>query len=383
MPIQLPRLLSSLDDSREQSSSAPPRRYGEEDPRTARRRAQAEGLRLTQRQRRWGALLLSSRELSRLAFVTLLLSASAHAGDILVTARGVVTDVSGGTPAAPFAGVAVGDPVEFYVEVIDAPFVNSPTFWEYETDPWHGGLRIGSAFLPTSSGGPGEVNLQNETIDAVTIGAPLAFPFVTGVTAGLLDFSGQFLQSPDISQVVGQTMTSSFPGAAILASSVNATIVRMEITTITFGVAACPLIGSNSCSTESNSTGFDAITYACGSAVASQNDVTLAAGALPSNAFGFFLCSQTAGFSSQPGGSSGNLCLAGAIGRFVGPGQIRNSGAYGLFELPIDLTRLPSPNGLVAGTAGQTWHFTAWYRDVSSTGAPTSNFSDRLSLSLE
>ncbi len=305
---------------------------------------------------------------------------TAAAGDILLTARGTVTGVQGGVPDAPFSNVAVGDLVEITAEAIDDPFVNTPTFWEYRTDPLRGGLRIGNAFHPSWSAATGVVNLQNETGDAVTIGLPLSLPFVTGTTAGLIDVSGQFLQSPDLSALIGQTMTTQFPGAAVLASTANPAIIQMEITSITFGVADCPLIGANSCDAENNSSLFSAVTYACGSEVAAQNDLTLAVGALPRFSFGFFLASQTSAFSAQPGGSTGNLCLGGAIGRFVGPGQIQNSGPYGTFELPINLTQIPTPNGFVTVAAGETWHFTSWFRDTAPAGTPTSNFSDRLSV---
>ena len=74
---------------------------------------------------------------------------------------------------------------------------------------------------------------------------------------------------------------------------------------------------------------------ASGSALVSQNDVTLVASALPQNSFGFFLASRTAGFVANPGGSQGNLCLGGSIGRYVGPGQIQNSGGTGAFSLAL------------------------------------------------
>ena len=98
-----------------------------------------------------------------------------------------------------------------------------------------------------------------------------------------------------------------------------------------------------------------------------------------SHAFGFFLTSTTQGLVMNPGGSQGNLCLSGAIGRYVGAGQIQNSGAAGGFQLAIDLTQHPTPAGLVQVTAGQTWNFTCWHRDAIG-GVATSNFTDGLSL---
>ena len=79
------------------------------------------------------------------------------------------------------------------------------------------------------------------------------------------------------------------------------------------------------------------------------------------------------------GGSYGVLCLGGAIGRFVGPGQVQGATASGTISLTLDLTQLPTANGLVGAGAGETWNFQAWYRDVSG-GVVGSNFTDGVSV---
>lgn len=129
-----------------------------------------------------------------------------------------------------------------------------------------------------------------------------------------------------------------------------------------------------------NSSGSPASIIAAGSPVVASNDVTLSTSNMPVNAFGFFITSQTQGFAGNPGGSEGNLCLGGAVGRYVGPGQIQNSGPSGTISLALDLTMVPQPNGSVAVIAGETWNFQAWMRDISATGNPTSNFSDGLQI---
>lgn len=134
-------------------------------------------------------------------------------------------------------------------------------------------------------------------------------------------------------------------------------------------------IGTNYCSPNANSTGGPGTIIATGSAVPANNNVVLAASGLPLNSFGFFLTSLTQGFIPNAGGSQGNLCLGGAIGRYVGPGQVRNSGATGSFSLMINLNQTPTPTGFVSVAAGQTWNFTTWYRD-SVGGLATSNFTD-------
>ncbi len=131
-----------------------------------------------------------------------------------------------------------------------------------------------------------------------------------------------------------------------------------------------------------NSTGNSTRITATGSNIVALNDVTLATSDMPNNAFGFFLTSLTQGMVAQPGGSLGVLCLSGAIGRYVGPGQIQNSGGAGGFQYMIDLNVHPTPTGIVQVQAGQTWNFQCWHRDTVG-GAAVSNFSDAISIGFQ
>ena len=128
-----------------------------------------------------------------------------------------------------------------------------------------------------------------------------------------------------------------------------------------------------------NSSGAPALMTLTGSPAVSMNALTLNCGSMPLNAFGFFLVSQTQGFVSNPGGSAGSLCLSGAIGRYVGAGQILNSGTAGSISLPVDLTMVPQPTGFVSVQAGETWNFTSWFRDAIN-GVATSNFAQGVEL---
>jgi len=140
-------------------------------------------------------------------------------------------------------------------------------------------------------------------------------------------------------------------------------------------------IGTNYCTANVNSTGATGSISATGSDQVANNNLSLVASDLPNNSFGFFLTSQTQAQVPNPGGSSGNLCLGGAIGRYVGPGQVLNSGATGTFTLPLDLTSTPQPTGLVSVQAGETWNFTTWHRDATG-GTTTSNFTDGLEITF-
>ncbi len=136
-----------------------------------------------------------------------------------------------------------------------------------------------------------------------------------------------------------------------------------------------PPLGARYCSPAvANSLGLRAEIEARGSAAIAAADFRLLASNLPPNSAGFFLCSRTTGILFQPGGSQGNLCLGGAIGRGVG-GAIVNSGFFGSFGVQVDLTALPQPAGSVPALTGETWNFQAWYRDAIG-GVATSNFTD-------
>ncbi|MEM1450286.1 MAG: lectin-like protein [Planctomycetota bacterium] len=137
-------------------------------------------------------------------------------------------------------------------------------------------------------------------------------------------------------------------------------------------------IGTNYCVANPNSTGSIGVTSATGSTTVSTNSFNLVADGLPNSTFGFFITSQTQGFVANPGGSQGNICVGGAVGRFQM--QVQNTGATGSITIPADLTAFPNPSmGTVAVMPGDTWNFQAWHRDSVGGGA-TSNFTNGLEV---
>ncbi|MCP5022820.1 MAG: VCBS repeat-containing protein [bacterium] len=142
------------------------------------------------------------------------------------------------------------------------------------------------------------------------------------------------------------------------------------------------LIGTNYCGPAIvNSSASPARMSATGSPLASVNDLTIHAEGLPLNQFGYFLVSNAGGLIVTPGGSQGNLCLGGAIGRLNQGNQIRFSGTTGTIELVVDLSMIPTPGAPAAVQAGEVWYFTSWFRD-NLFGFQTSNFSDGLEISF-
>jgi len=138
-------------------------------------------------------------------------------------------------------------------------------------------------------------------------------------------------------------------------------------------------VGTNYCTANVNSTGMTGLISGSGSVSVAANNLTLEASRLPLNAFGYFITSTTQAVTPNPGGSQGNLCIGGQIGRYTGPGQIKNSGATGSFSLLIDLTQTPTPTGFVSVASGESRSFQAWHRD-SIGGVATSNFTNGLAV---
>ncbi|MEZ6017524.1 MAG: FG-GAP repeat protein [Planctomycetota bacterium] len=142
------------------------------------------------------------------------------------------------------------------------------------------------------------------------------------------------------------------------------------------------IISTTPCTqTVSNSTGTIGLLDVVGSLVLVNNDATLIAHNLPPNSFGFFIASRASGVTVAPGSAVGNLCLTGNIGRYVAPGQIMSSGAFGRIELALDLSSMPTPSGSIAANAGETWFFQAWHRDAIP--MVVSNFTNSASVTWQ
>ena len=100
---------------------------------------------------------------------------------------------------------------------------------------------------------------------------------------------------------------------------------------------------------------------------------------LPTNAFGIVITSLTSGFLPNQGGSSGNLCVTGNIGRNVG-GNIFDSSFFGLSFVPVDMDVIPTSTQIVGIQPGETRYFQGWFRDQTGGGIPTSNFTVGLEM---
>jgi len=84
----------------------------------------------------------------------------------------------------------------------------------------------------------------------------------------------------------------------------------------------------------------------------------------------------------HPGGSQGQLCLGGAVARFLGAGEAGPASAAGVAALQVDLMDLPGWGASGRPEPGETLYFQAWYRDVQLGGGATSNLTEAVAVTL-
>ena len=128
-----------------------------------------------------------------------------------------------------------------------------------------------------------------------------------------------------------------------------------------------------------NSSGGAATLSTSGSVSVAANDLVIDAVSLPPGQTTLFLVSATQGFARKFGGSRGNICIGGAIGRLLG--QIQSADAVGRASAEIDVSTLAQPQGAVPILPGDTWNFQAWHRDIVG-GAAVSNFTDAVRVTF-
>lgn len=130
-----------------------------------------------------------------------------------------------------------------------------------------------------------------------------------------------------------------------------------------------------------NSTGDIASCWATGSHFVLDDSLTITGQGLPQNTFAFLLVGSREAFIESPGGSAGNLCVGGLLGRYRD--DVLSTGAMGRLNLAIDLGAIPGPFGAYEAESGTPLFFQWWYRDVDpAAGGATSNFSKALRVNF-
>lgn len=313
--------------------------------------------------------------LTLLSILTLASPPQGFAFDVQLDVSGTVAGVASPL-AAPLDGITVGQPVLLHLELLasDTPCTTASGLLGYQIYASRctldvGSIRVGmdpmtpSCFLGEAFGSASGTTRteMSANLESLLGSADLALEDPNG-SVGISVF--QIIESP---LIVADITDPQFSGSFELRVPSGSPGIIIDLERIegqVFLNSYCPVVP--------NSTGSPARIYATGSYLLANNDLILGAVDLPPSSFAYFLTSRTTAFFQMPGGSAGNLCLGGLIGRFVGPGEVLATGSSGQVQLPIDLTAMPQPTGPVAVMPPETWYFSVWYRDV--VGTTTSNF---------
>ncbi|MEM1452257.1 MAG: hypothetical protein AAF957_07080 [Planctomycetota bacterium] len=309
----------------------------------------------------------------------LLVGSAALAQDVTIVYSGVVTNVpgSGFTPPA-LAPLQPGDLLELHccLETPGTPLMAGGFLHPFRPSRSFIRTPFGDALGDPLASTPDTFIRKDANQDLLSVQGD----FEGNVTAFaiIVDDNQVLLRTDVLQDLIGDVISASTLGGSLTFSFSDGNgMLGVSLDSVSFLV--CGLEGTNFCTGNPNSTGAVGALTAAGSNDIVDNDVTLVASDLPTTTFGYFIVSRMQGFVANPGGSAGNLCLGGAIGRYLGPGQIQQSDATGTFSLPIDLTMIPQTNGFVAVQPNETWRFQAWHRDASPAG-PTSNFTVGLEI---
>ncbi|MEM9799107.1 MAG: hypothetical protein AAGA20_02210 [Planctomycetota bacterium] len=140
-----------------------------------------------------------------------------------------------------------------------------------------------------------------------------------------------------------------------------------------------PAIGRQYCSAVENSVGGNGWLALYGTQSSHAYKTAVASG-LSESGIVLLLNSLESGFVAEPGGSSGNLCLGGTVGRMLD--VVAPIAPDRTATIQFDPRALARPNGTVAAQPGETWHFQAWYRD-NENGVATSNFTNAVKFEVQ
>lgn len=308
----------------------------------------------------------------------------ALAEDVRITCTGTVSSLGAtGVAPAPFAFAQPGDVVTIIADAeiaLQLPFgrylysLNVPTT----------SITVGNVSEALDPTGSAQVYFQNDAVqfgDYVAVNGQFANASGTSLQLLVSDPSGGTWSSDDILAVVGTTVQVSGLDSLVQVYG-GSDVLNIDLQSVQFDAAPGSEFGTPYCTAAPNSSGSEGETIAFGLDGASDNDLSLTATNLPVGVLGYFLASQTQGFTPAAGGSSGNLCLGGSIGRFVGPGQVKSADFGGEIALAVDLTNVPTPVGSTAVQAGETWSFQLWHRDQGGAGS-TSNFTRGVALTFQ
>lgn len=237
------------------------------------------------------------------------------------------------------------------------------------------GLRLElTSDVGSVTGGTFQVNVISTVVSGTSTVTPLgggpSVADLTGLQSPQQPFGGTITQS-------GSTLTINAPLQLSFPLSDPGSGITADFDVMGNFVAGYTAPSpTNYCFSVPNSSGASGLIQASGSQSIFSNSLTLDAVNLPPLSLGYFIFSQTQGFSTGLGGGQGNLCLGGGIFRLSN--FIQSSGFTGSVNFPLPFNGLP-PGATI--DPGETWNFQYWFRDASG-GVATSNTTDGVSVTF-
>ena len=321
------------------------------------------------------------RDLTALAVASATaVSAAAQEGAVDLVGELTFIDAS----AFPFYDIEVGDDVTIQVrlDLLAPPIQAGPDALNYPTLAFFNRIRLGELGI-LDRDPPIQTNLlvvdgQGVLPDAMTFEQSIRYnlfgSFAEGRAVLLVDGQGSDVwTNPDLT-TLPSSLALGAPGGPRATLSVFDGA-NVEIATAVFSALEIEVSGEVGCAGYLNSTGVAGRVRGLGSRAVADNAFELQASRLPLDSFGYFIVGATGAYVQFPGGQPGAICMSGPIGRFIGPGEVQNSGGSGTITVPIDLGQVPTNPGFESVLAGETRHFQLWHRDVT-TGGPSSNFTE-------
>ncbi|MEM8714142.1 MAG: hypothetical protein AAGG01_24630, partial [Planctomycetota bacterium] len=137
----------------------------------------------------------------------------------------------------------------------------------------------------------------------------------------------------------------------------------------------------NYCPAALNSSGARGQITATGTAFLLRDDLVLRGSSMPSGSFASIIFGDARAFVANPGGSAGNLCVGGAIGRLFD--SLGTTSSTGTLTFGVDNGNLAtSSGGPFTLFPGDQLMFQWWFRDTDQSGNATSNFTNAVEVTF-
>ncbi len=309
--------------------------------------------------------------------------AQAQTGSLVLVLEGRISGQVGlGLSTGPFIHTQANDAVRltFFVETPGQVGVPESFF---NIDQSRAIMEVGGVKIDDFSPGNSALLVGNDRAfpsfpQVDYIAGSVALGNIYSVDVLVEDAQGMIFNSADLTQELGVHPA---PGNSNLMVRGTSLLDGIDVALDSLEIRTYGTVGTVYCSPpHPNSMGQPALMRGIGSEYVSAQSLGMWVNGLPFNSFALLLVGDQQSIILNPGGSQGDLCIAGgSIGRFRG--QVAFSGFSGIAQFEVDLNALPQPNGTTVVLAGQTWNFQTIYRDYNP--GPATNYTNPVAVTFQ